>query len=43
MAELGPVREATVLETKIGKAIFYVTCAVSLWFFKFFLSRGGVQ
>jgi hypothetical protein len=27
------VRESTELETKIGKAIFYVTCAVSIWFF----------
>ena len=40
MAEAGPVREATALETKIGKAIFYLTSAVSLWFFYWF---AGIQ
>ena len=40
MAEAGPVREATVSETKIGKGIFYLTCAVSLWFFYWF---AGIQ
>jgi hypothetical protein len=40
MAEAGPVREATVLETQIGKAIFYLTCAVSMWFFYWF---AGIQ
>jgi hypothetical protein len=24
------------LKTKIGKMIFYVTCAISLWFFYWF-------
>ena len=28
------------LHTKIGKMIFYVTCAVSLWFFYWF---AGIQ
>ncbi len=40
MAEAGPVREPTVLETKIGKAIFYITCAISMWFFYWF---AGIQ
>jgi hypothetical protein len=34
------IRESTELETKIGKAIFYLTCAVSLWFFYWF---AGIQ
>jgi len=28
------------VETKVGKAIFYVTCAVSFWFFYWF---AGIQ
>ena len=40
MAEAGPVIEATELETKIGKAIFYLTLAVSFWFFYWF---AGIQ
>lgn len=34
------VRESTELEIKIGKAIFYLTCAVSMWFFYWF---AGIQ
>ena len=40
MADAGPVREATRLETQIGKTIFYLTSAVSLWFFYWF---AGIQ
>ena len=28
------------IKIKIGKMIFYITCAVSLWFFYWF---GGIQ